>query len=76
MVMSQLAGILRLAVSLDQGRSQRIHDIQCQPERQRLVIGAQASVGDLSLEQQALRQESGLFRDMFGMSVLLRRADQ
>ena len=76
MVMSQLAGILRLAVSLDQGRSQRIHDIQCQPERQRLVIGAQASVGDLSLEQQALRQESGLFRDMFGMSVLLRRAGQ
>ena len=72
--MSRLAGILRLAVSLDHGRSQRIHDIQCQPERQRLVITAPASAGDLSLEQQALRQESELFQDVFGMSVLLRRA--
>jgi len=74
--MSRLAGILRLAVSLDLGRSQRIQEIKCQPERQRLVITAQASTGDLSLEQQALRQESGLFRDVFGMSVLLRRADR
>lgn len=72
--MSRLAGMLRLAVSLDHGRSQRIREIQCQPERQRLVITAPASAGDLSLEQQALRQESALFRDVFGMSVLLRRA--
>ncbi|MCH2211772.1 MAG: exopolyphosphatase [Fuerstiella sp.] len=71
---SRLAAMLRLAVSLDHGRGQRINDIECQPERQRLVISAQASFGDLSLEQQALRQESGLFRDVFGMSVLLRRA--
>jgi exopolyphosphatase/guanosine-5'-triphosphate,3'-diphosphate pyrophosphatase len=75
-IMSRLAGILRLAVSLDLGRSQRIQEVQCQPERQRLVITAQTSTGDLSLEQQSLRQESALFRDVFGMSVLLRRANR
>lgn len=74
--MSRLAGILRVAVSLDHGRSQRIHDIQCQPERERLVITAQASAGDLSLEQQVLRRESALFRDVFGMSVLLRQVNR
>jgi len=73
---SRLSAILRLAVSLDHGRSQRIQEVQCQPERQRLVISAQASTGDLSLEQQAMRQESGLFRDMFGLSVLLRRVER
>ena len=72
-IMSRLAGILRLAISLDQGRNQRIHEVRCQPERQRLVITAQASTGDLSLEEQALRRDSTLFRDAFGMSVLLRR---
>lgn len=72
--MSRLAGILRLAVSLDLGRSQRIREIQCQPQRERLIITAQASAGDLSLEQQVLRRESALFRDVFGMSVLLRQA--
>ena len=75
-VLSQLAGILRLAVSLDHGRCQRIHDIQCRPERQRLVVVAQASAGDLSLEEQMLRQESALFRDVFGTNVLLRWADR
>jgi len=75
-IMSRLAGILRLAVSLDLGRGQRIQDVQCHPEKERLVITAQASTGDLSLEQQALRQESALFRDVFGLSVLLRHADR
>ncbi len=73
---SILAALLRLAVSLDQGRSRRIQEIDCQVEKQRLIITAQASSGDLSLEQQALRQESALLRDVLGMTVLLRRADQ
>ena len=72
-IMSQLAAMLRLVVSLNHGRSQRVNDIQCRPERQRLVITAPESAGNLSLERQALQQESGLFREVFGMSVLLRQ---
>lgn len=72
-IMSQLAAMLRLAVSLNHGRSQLIDDIHCRAERQRLVIIAPESAGNLSLEGQALQQESKLFRDVFGMSVLLRQ---
>lgn len=73
---SRLSAILRLAVGLDHGRNQRIHDIECRPERQRLVISVPVSVGDLSLEEQTLRRESSLFRDVFGMGVLLRQKNR
>ena len=35
--------------------------------------GEQPAVDDLSLEQMAMRQNSGLFEEVFGMKVLLRR---
>jgi len=73
-ILLRLAGILRLAKSLDHGRSQRIRQVECHTERRRLVITVQTGVGDLSLEQLALRQDSGLFQDVFGLSVLLRQS--
>ncbi|MGC1276355.1 MAG: Ppx/GppA phosphatase family protein [Planctomycetaceae bacterium] len=69
---SKLAGLLRIAISLDESRSQRITDFTCLREKDRLVI-AVPNVDDLSLEQLAINQTSGLFEETYGMKVLLRR---
>jgi exopolyphosphatase/guanosine-5'-triphosphate,3'-diphosphate pyrophosphatase len=67
----QLAAMLRVAIALDDSRSQRIHDLHCQIENNRLVISI-PMVEDLSLEQLALKQNGMLFEETFGMPVLLR----
>lgn len=71
-VLSRLAGILRLSIALAHSRSQRIRRMECVLEKNRLIIRAQGRTGDLSMEQLELRQNSGLFQDVFGISVLLR----
>ncbi|MEP3477719.1 MAG: exopolyphosphatase [Fuerstiella sp.] len=71
-VLSRLAGILRVAIALAQSRTQRIRKLKCSLERNRLVLHAKGPSGDLSMEQLELRQQSGLFRDAFGFNVLLR----
>lgn len=68
---SKLAAILRLAIALDDSRSQRINDIQCRVDGKRLVITA-TNVEDVSLEQLALRQTGGLFEETFGMPAQIR----
>ncbi|HRA88554.1 MAG TPA: exopolyphosphatase [Planctomycetaceae bacterium] len=73
-VVSRLAGILRVAVALDHTGSQRIREITCAVERNRLVVTATNSAGDLSLERMELRQKASLLEDTFGLSVLLREA--
>jgi exopolyphosphatase / guanosine-5'-triphosphate,3'-diphosphate pyrophosphatase len=70
---AKMAAILRLAIALDDSRSQRIGELQCEIEENRLVISI-PRVDDLSLEQLAIRQNSTLFEEVFGMKVLLRRA--
>jgi exopolyphosphatase / guanosine-5'-triphosphate,3'-diphosphate pyrophosphatase len=71
-IVSRLAGLLRVAVALDHVGNQRIQDIACTVERNRLVITTVNPVGDLSLERMELRQHATLFEDTFGLSVLLR----
>ena len=68
---AKLAAILRVADALDESRSQRIHELVVQRERDRLVI-AIPLVEDLSLETLALKQNGALFEETFGVSVLLR----
>jgi exopolyphosphatase / guanosine-5'-triphosphate,3'-diphosphate pyrophosphatase len=68
---AQLAAMLRVAIALDDSRSQRIHDLSCETENNRLVISIPL-VEDLSLEQLALKQNGSLFEETFGMPVLLR----
>jgi exopolyphosphatase/guanosine-5'-triphosphate,3'-diphosphate pyrophosphatase len=68
---SKMAAILRVAVALDDSRSQRIADFTCTREQGRIVITV-PQVKDLSLEQLALRQHSSLFDATFGVPVLLR----
>jgi exopolyphosphatase/guanosine-5'-triphosphate,3'-diphosphate pyrophosphatase len=68
---SKMAAILRVAVALDESRSQRITDFECFREEERFVIVI-PDVRDLSLEQLSLRQNSSLFEETFGVPVLLR----
>jgi exopolyphosphatase/guanosine-5'-triphosphate,3'-diphosphate pyrophosphatase len=68
---AKLAAILRLAIALDESRSQRISNIRCRREDERLVILTHG-VEDVSLDQLTVRQSGELFEEVFGMSVLLR----
>ncbi len=70
-VVAKLAAILRLAIALDDTRSGRIREIECQRDGRQLVVNV-PGVDDVSLEQIAMRENSGMFRDVFGMQVLLR----
>lgn len=72
-VVSKLAALLRVAIALDESRSQRVHELICRRENGRLVIIV-PELEDLSLEQLALRQNSSLFEETFGCSVLIRAA--
>lgn len=69
---AKLAAILRVAVALDESRSQRIGELSCTKERGQLVISVPL-VDDLSLEQLALQQSGTLFEEIFGLPVLLRK---
>lgn len=68
---AKLAAILRLAIALDDTRSGRIREIRCAREKKRLVITV-PEVKDVSLEQLAMRQNAGLFLEIYGVPVLLR----
>jgi len=70
-VVAKLAALLRVAIALDDSRSQRIHEFRCERERGRLVISV-TGVEDVSLEQLALRQSGALFEETFGVPVMLR----
>jgi exopolyphosphatase/guanosine-5'-triphosphate,3'-diphosphate pyrophosphatase len=70
-VVSKLASLLRLAIALDDTRSGRIREIECTRDGKQLVIQV-PGVDDVSLEQIAMREGAGLFRDVFGLQVLLR----
>jgi exopolyphosphatase/guanosine-5'-triphosphate,3'-diphosphate pyrophosphatase len=69
---SKLAAILRVAVALDESRSQRIGELHCTVDEDRIVIQA-PGVEDLSLEQLALNQNVSLFEEIYGLPVLLRK---
>lgn len=71
-IVSRLAAILRVAVALDHTGTQRIGEIECTIEKNRMVLTATKVAGDLSLERMELRQKTSLFEDTFGMGVLLR----
>ncbi len=70
-VVAKLAALLRLAIALDDTRSGRLREIDCSRDGKQLVIQV-PGVDDVSLEQIAMRENAGLFRDVFGLQVLLR----
>lgn len=73
-IVSRLAGILRVAAALDHTGSQRVRDIECSIEKNRLVVTVTNPAGDLSLERMELRQKASLLEDTFGLGVLLRES--
>jgi len=72
---TKLAALLRVATGLDASRSGHISEFTCQRNDGKLVI-AIPGVDDLSIEQLALDRNGLLFQQIFGMSVLLRQAEQ
>jgi exopolyphosphatase/guanosine-5'-triphosphate,3'-diphosphate pyrophosphatase len=70
---AKLSAMLRVAIALDESRSQRITEFECLREDGRLVI-AVPGADDLSLEQLAIRQNGALFEQVFGVPLLLRGA--
>jgi exopolyphosphatase/guanosine-5'-triphosphate,3'-diphosphate pyrophosphatase len=70
---SKLAAMMRVALALDESRSQRISSIECERRAGRLVL-ATPDADDLSLEQMALKHNVALFEETFGMQVFLRRS--
>ena len=68
---SKLAAMLRVAKALDESRSGRIDSVKATVDGDRLVLTA-PGVDDLSLERLALRQSGTLFREIFGLRLLLR----
>lgn len=71
-LVTKLAAILRVAVALDDSRSQRIQTLQVERSGEKLVISL-PGVEDLSLEQLAIKQNGNLFQETFGKAVLLRK---
>ncbi|GIW95255.1 MAG: exopolyphosphatase [Pirellulaceae bacterium] len=63
-----MASLLRLAIALDESRTQRVRDVECVMEDNSLVIYV-GGVENLALEQLAMRQNSTLFEETFGMGV-------
>jgi len=70
---AKMAAILRVAIALDESRSQRIRELQCTHEGGRFVIYIPGAA-DLSVEQLAIKQSGSLFEEVFGTKVFLRRA--
>src|SRR4029434_9037104 len=61
---AKLAAMLRVALGVDESRSQRITDVRLIREDGRLVLSI-PNVEDLSLEQLTLRQNGSLYEEVF-----------
>lgn len=70
-VVSKLAAILRVAIALDETRSGRVRQLRCVRESKRLIVET-PGVEDVSIEQLALRQNGGMFLEVFGIPVMFR----
>ncbi|MCO8123913.1 Ppx/GppA family phosphatase [Stieleria sp. TO1_6] len=74
-MVGKLAAILRLATALDDTRTSRIREIECLIDHKRMIIQV-PGVRDVSLEQIAMKQQALLFRDVYGLSVILRAGER
>ncbi|MFO0202953.1 MAG: exopolyphosphatase, partial [Alphaproteobacteria bacterium] len=68
---AKMAAILRIALSLDAARSSRIRELECHRKGNSLIVSI-PGVEDLSVEQLALKQNRGMFEDVFGLQVQFR----
>lgn len=66
----QLSGMLRVADALARSRGKRIKEIHCERRESDFVIRV-PDVDSLHLEQAALERRGDVFKDVFGMNVIL-----
>ncbi len=67
---SKLAAMLRVAKALDATRHQRVREIRCAVRGKHVAIQVMGTP-DLTMEELELRQQSQLFREVFGHSIQL-----
>jgi exopolyphosphatase / guanosine-5'-triphosphate,3'-diphosphate pyrophosphatase len=72
-VVSKLAAILRVADALDRGHVRRNRNVRVRIENGSLVLEVPRP-GDLTLEQQGLREKGDMFEQVYGKKVVLRGA--
>ena len=70
---AKLAAILRIAIAIDDSRSQWIKQVDCKLVEGRLVLNIHHTE-DISIEQIAVRQHASLFEEIYGKRVELRQA--
>lgn len=68
---AKLAAILRLAIALDDRRIGRIRGVGVDHDGATVTLIA-TGVNEVGLEQVAMRENRGLFRDVFGLNVRLK----
>ena len=69
-LVAKMAAILRIAKSLDFGKTQRIESISCVEKNDRVEISP-SDVAEFSAENIELQQVRGLFEDIFGKEIVL-----
>jgi len=72
-VVCKLAAILRVADALDHGHMQRINDPDINVSDGQLTITVR-NVPDLTMEVLALEDKAEVFREVYGMQAVLRKA--
>ncbi|MBD3343675.1 MAG: HD domain-containing protein [Chitinivibrionales bacterium] len=70
---SKMAALLRIADSLDRSYNQRIRNIEIVFENGNVIIFTQGA-GDITLEQMAIKEKGDLFRQIYGLEIILRKA--
>ncbi|HAY83325.1 MAG TPA: exopolyphosphatase, partial [Planctomycetaceae bacterium] len=70
---AKLAAIVRIAIAMDDSRSQWIKQVDCKLVKDRLVLNIH-NTEDISIEQIAVRQSASLFEEIYGKRVELRQA--
>ncbi|HCC20613.1 MAG TPA: hypothetical protein DEP88_05115 [Verrucomicrobiales bacterium] len=70
MRVSKLAAILRIADALDRSHTSRIRDINISINKQKLILNL-PTISDASVERIAMRTKANLFRDIYGLEVIL-----
>jgi exopolyphosphatase/guanosine-5'-triphosphate,3'-diphosphate pyrophosphatase len=70
LMVSKLAALLRVADSLDRGRSARVNIARIRRDGMALVLEVQG-IKDTSAVQLALNRKAGLFTSVFGLEIVL-----
>lgn len=70
---AKLASLLRIAIALDVGRTQRIREIQVDRSKEPYEIWVPMEAGDLSLERDTLKRRKRMFTEFFGVDVVLKQ---